>query len=151
MTTAVECKLIREGGTFASIGTTEYHFAPQPDGAHVAFIDDEEHADVFLSIPEGYRLYRGDIKPAAKAEAPAVTAAVAEAIVEAAAIEPEPEVVTMLGSGEDDAKPVVQPEAAAKDEREELFDQVEALYGERPHARTGVKKLREMIAAKQTV
>lgn len=122
---AIECKLIREGGTFASIGTTEYHFAPQADGAHVAHVDDDEHVDRFLSIPDGYRLYRGASKPASKVEA--------QAAPEAAVIEP------------------VQDEPAQKDEREALADEYEALYGERPHARTGVKKLREMIAAKQTV
>jgi hypothetical protein len=72
MTTAVECKLIRKGGTRAEACGTEYHFQPYTDGAHVAVIDNDEHADVFLAIPEGYRLYRGDAQPVAdEAEADA--------------------------------------------------------------------------------
>lgn len=74
MTTAVECKLIREGGTRAEVGGTEYHFQPYTDGAHVCVIEDNEHADRFLSITEGYRLYRGEGSPVqaeAEAEAPA--------------------------------------------------------------------------------
>jgi hypothetical protein len=107
--TAIECKLIREGGTRADIGGIEYHFAPQPDGAHVALVENEEHADRFLSITEGYRLYRGEV---------------AEPVTEAV-------------------------EAPAADEREALAAEYEALYGKAPHARTGIEKLRELIAAKQ--
>lgn len=55
----IECKLIREGGTRVTIGETEYHFAPRDDGAHVATVEDEEHQDTFLAIPEAYGLYRG--------------------------------------------------------------------------------------------
>ncbi len=131
MTTHVECKLIREGGTFASTPDgTEYHFAPQADGAHVAAIDDADHADLFLSIREGYRLYRG----AAKVEAPAA------APVEQA--EPEQALTTLLAT---------EPEAAPGDERAELAAEFERLYGEKPHSRTGIEKLRKLIAEKQTV
>lgn len=129
--TAIECKLIREGGTFVTLGTTEYHFIPQDDGAHVAHVADEEHVDLLLSIREGYRLYRGASKNA-PVEAPAAPEA-----------EPEQALTTLLAT-EPEAAPVV-------DEREALADQYESLYGERPHARTGVKKLRELIAAKQPV
>lgn len=123
MTTQVECKLIREGGSYAEVGGIEYHFAPQEDGAHVATIENEDHADVFLGIREGYRLYRG----VAKVEAPA----------------------TVIDKPADPAPQVASE--PADDEREELVKKYEELYGEPPHARTGVKKLREMIAAKQTV
>lgn len=131
MATHVECKLIREGGTFASTpDNVEYHFAPQDDGAHVAAIDNDDHVDHFLSIREGYRLYRG----AAKVAAPAPVAAEVTA---------EPE-----------AEPVAEAPASAApaaDERAELAAEYERLYGEAPHNRTGIKKLRELIAAKQTV
>lgn len=63
----IECKLKREGGSKIEIGSTQYHFAPQADGAHVAFVENPEHQDRFVSIPEAYRIYRG-------AEAPAPTA-----------------------------------------------------------------------------
>lgn len=132
MSTQIECKLIRDGGTYAEVGGTEYHFAPQADGAYVASIDNDDHADIFLAITEGYRLYRG----AAKA-APAVAIETA--------VEPEAPVAPQA---------VIEPEAPATtevDERAELAAEYERLYGEAPHARTGVKKLRELIAAKQTV
>lgn len=116
--TAIECKLIREGGTYADIGGIEYHFSPRPDGAHVADIEDQDHVDVFLSAPEGYRLYRGEV------------------VTPAAPVEVAQEVA---------------PEESEVDERAVLAVEYEALYGEAPHARTGIKRLRELIAAKQTV
>jgi hypothetical protein len=55
----IECKLQREGGTHVPIERTTYHFAPRADGAHVAAVENEAHQDLFLAIPEAYRLYRG--------------------------------------------------------------------------------------------
>lgn len=55
----IESKIKREGGTHVDMGTKKYHFAPLEDGAHVAAVDDEAHQDRFLSITEGYRVYRG--------------------------------------------------------------------------------------------
>lgn len=55
----IESKIKREGGTHVDMGTAKYHFAPLEDGAHVAAVDDQDHQDRFLSIPEGYRAYRG--------------------------------------------------------------------------------------------
>lgn len=60
----IECKLKREGGTHVDLGKTKYHFAPLADGAHVALVEDEAHQDRFLSIPEAYRLYRGELAAA---------------------------------------------------------------------------------------
>lgn len=131
MTTQIECKLIREGGTFAEVGGTEYHFAPQADGAHVAAIDNDDHADIFLAITEGYRLYRGAFKQFAK-DLESHREAV-EPVAPAAPVESQ------------------APAEPVADERAELAAEYERLYGEAPHARTGVKKLRELIAAKQTV
>lgn len=69
--TIIESKLIREGGTHVDIGGTEYYFAPNDEGAHVCEVVNEDHADRFLSIPEGYRLYRAQAKAAVKIEAEA--------------------------------------------------------------------------------
>lgn len=69
----IESKIKREGGSKILMGRTQYHFAPLPDGAHVAVVDDEAHQDRFLSITEGFRLYRG-------AEVAAPVAALAPAI-----------------------------------------------------------------------
>lgn len=55
----IECKLKREGGSKVELGGILYHFLPLPDGAHVADVEREDHQDRFLSIAEGYRLYRG--------------------------------------------------------------------------------------------
>lgn len=63
--TNVECILIREGGTRDVMGGIEYHFAPQADGAHVCGIANPDHVDRYLSIPEAYRLYRGEAQPVA--------------------------------------------------------------------------------------
>jgi hypothetical protein len=62
-TTAIECKLIRAGGSRIPLGNTEYHFQPYTDGAHVCEVADQDHADRFLSITEGFRLYRGEGQP----------------------------------------------------------------------------------------
>ena len=69
----IECKLKRENGTKAEIDGIVYHFAPLPDGAHVAEVLNEKHQDRFLSISEAYRLYRGkeEAAPAPSAAAPA--------------------------------------------------------------------------------
>jgi hypothetical protein len=64
----IESKIKRDGGTHVTIDTTAYHFAPQDDGAHVATVTDEAHQDRFLSITEGYRVYRGAEKAAASTD-----------------------------------------------------------------------------------
>lgn len=54
----IESKIKRAGGTLIDMGSAKYHFAPNAEGAHVATVTDEAHQDRFLSISEGYRLYR---------------------------------------------------------------------------------------------
>ena len=54
----LSCPVIREGGSFVELLGTEYHFAPMPDGCHVAEVENPEHQDRFLSI--GYKIYRGE-------------------------------------------------------------------------------------------
>lgn len=65
----IECKLKREGGSFVELDKISYHFALQPDGAYVALVDRADHQDRLLGIPEGYRVYRGEHKPASAATA----------------------------------------------------------------------------------
>lgn len=71
----IECKLQRVGGTHVEIGVKKYHFAPREDGAHVADVEDESHQDRFLSIPEAYRMYRGEAAaaPVIESQKPKVT------------------------------------------------------------------------------
>lgn len=45
----------KDGTEVRMSGGKIYHFKPRADGAHVAFVDDEEHAKRLLSITEGYR------------------------------------------------------------------------------------------------
>jgi hypothetical protein len=67
----IECKLIRPGGTHVRIETTDYHFLPLTDGAHVAAVESAAHQDRFLAIPEAYGVYRGKGKPVGKKAAAA--------------------------------------------------------------------------------
>lgn len=59
----IESKLHREGGTKIDLGGIEYHFAPQADGAHVAEVENDDHIARFLSIPEGFKIYKGAAAP----------------------------------------------------------------------------------------
>ncbi len=68
MTTLIECKLHREGGSHVELGGIDYHFKPNEFGHHVADVADDDHADRLLSITEAYRLYRPN--KAAKAVQP---------------------------------------------------------------------------------
>ncbi|MBU9386636.1 hypothetical protein [Burkholderia multivorans] len=54
----IECILRREGGTVVEMPGKTYHFAPWPDGRHVADVEIEAHIERFLSIPEAYRIAR---------------------------------------------------------------------------------------------
>ena len=62
----IACIAHREGGSKVDIDGIEYHFEPLADGAHVADVEDPKHQDRFLSIGEGYKLYRGDLAPVGK-------------------------------------------------------------------------------------
>lgn len=62
----IQCILERKGGTIAELGGIEYHFEPLEDGAHVAEITNEAHIDRFLSIPEAYKIYHGELEPKGK-------------------------------------------------------------------------------------
>lgn len=66
----IECLLRRPKPTVVKIGSDTYTFAPNAAGAHVADVEDEEHASMLLAIKEGYRKY----VPPASAE-PAKTSA----------------------------------------------------------------------------
>lgn len=53
----IECILKRQGGTVVELGGKTYHFKPQEDGAHVAEVADEDHADTLLAVSEAYQPY----------------------------------------------------------------------------------------------
>lgn len=55
----IECTIHRTGGTVVTLGDTDYHFAPDDTGRHVATVNDNAHADRLLSITPTYRLIEG--------------------------------------------------------------------------------------------
>lgn len=187
--TLIESKLRRVGGSVIPLGGTDYHFLPYTDGAHVCDVANEEHADRFLSITEGFKLYRGEGKPVDPA-APVAVASAAPAPQPASAPEillggdfpasfdihgktyalgdvvaraheasgltveawnalPEDERDGKIEAELDRIDAAGEQAASTENERAALVEQYTKLYGEAPHARTGVKKLRELIAAKQ--
>lgn len=103
-------RILRDiGGTKPRLGATEYHFKPLwDDGPHVAFVEDEQHQRVFLSIPEGYRPYDGVIPEAGAAPvlAPVVKAPAAPApepvAAPVAAVEPNAGATAPVERSEDD-------------------------------------------------
>ena len=54
----IERTLRDPGGTKVPMGGVVYHFRPvEPDGPHLAEVENIDHQRVFLSIPEGYRIH----------------------------------------------------------------------------------------------
>lgn len=53
----IECILKRQGGTVVELGGKTYHFKPQDDGAHVAEVADDDHAEKLLAVSEAYQPY----------------------------------------------------------------------------------------------
>ncbi len=82
----IECTLIRPGGTHVPMPvadgkTINYHFKPlEPDAAHIALVENEDHQTRFLAITEAYKFHSPFVAPvamsaSAKPEAPAKPAA----------------------------------------------------------------------------
>lgn len=106
----IECVLRREGGTKAEIDGLEYHFEVLADGAHVAEVENDTHADRFLAIPEAYKVYRGKDKP--KGEPREVSAPAPQ--VEA----PAPEASTLPLEGSDEHPPQFEINGTVYTQRE---------------------------------
>lgn len=70
----IECILKRRGGTRASIEGVDYHFQPidpsDEKTPHVAEVTNKKHAQRFLAIPEGYRIYQAGANEQAEAPVP---------------------------------------------------------------------------------
>jgi hypothetical protein len=54
----IECVLKRKGGTHVEMPGKKYHFAAQDDGRHIAEVENTDHIERFLAIPEAYRIAR---------------------------------------------------------------------------------------------
>lgn len=138
----IELTIKRKGGTRLSLlneygRKVNYHFAPQPDGAHVADVENEDHAKLMLGIPE-YRPYgeaaahlMSEIVAEAKAAA-AEAAKVAEAE-QAALATSEPEDVDPLEIDQMD--------------RPMLASAHEIVFGEKAHPKAKIETLRAKISA----
>ncbi|MBX9596231.1 MAG: hypothetical protein K2X46_17835 [Roseomonas sp.] len=151
----IECILLRDGGTHAEVGGVRYHFRPSPEhgGAHVAEVDDSDHAARFLSIREGYRaLALADAPVPAHAEPTTIDAsaesdrlaAEANAAVQA---EREAHLAAQDAAAEEAAKAAI---AAAPNldgmTREQMVALHEERFGRKPHHRLSDDKLREALA-----
>lgn len=63
-TTLIECILHRAGGSKVTLGETTYHFIDDGHGRQIAPVENQDHVDRFLDIPEGYRRPKGLAAPA---------------------------------------------------------------------------------------
>lgn len=151
----IECILLRDGGTRAEVGGVHYHFRPSPEhgGAHVAEVDDPDHAARFLSITEGYRALPGAETPQPALQEPVTIdasaeadrlAAEAEAAVQA---ERDAHMAAQQAAAEAAAKAAIDgaPDLEAMD-RDALVALHEARFGRKPHHRLSDAKLREALA-----
>jgi hypothetical protein len=167
----IECVLKRTGGTQVTIGTTEYDFSPQSDGAHVATVEDDDHAQRFLSITEGYKIYRGvegvstsvaklglpdmllgsSVHPATF-EIGGKTVALGDVV--AAAFDGfDGNADAWNALAEEDRHAILDAEldameakaSADADERAALATQFEAKFNKKPHYNMGIEKLRAAV------
>jgi len=119
----IESIIRRKNGTTVVFDKTEYHFnSPVAEGPHVATVENDDHAQRFLAIKEGFKIYRATPSPI-KAPEPVK------------AKEPEPIEGDVNGDGVVDSK----------DERATLTAAYEAKFGKKPHYKMGLDKLRESL------
>lgn len=60
----LECIIHRPGGTIVEADGITYHFKPDGDGRHVVDVEREDHIEMFLRVPEAYRIYRSAVEEA---------------------------------------------------------------------------------------
>ncbi len=91
MSLKIESIIRRPGGTKGVImGTTSYDFLPNAEGAHVANVLDPDHAQKFLKISEGYRIYTSQEPGDAETGAGAIGAIAASASTQSQEPNPTP-------------------------------------------------------------
>jgi hypothetical protein len=132
----IQCILKRTGGSHIELGGTNYHFAPQEDGRHIAEVTDEAHISRFLSIPEAYRVVAdAPVAPAlAAAPIPAPTTAILNPGVTDPALQGNP-----LES--DDGEPVTDQSEL----RKLLASQYKERFGRLPHGKWDAAKIDEEL------
>lgn len=123
----IECKLHREGGTYAEVGGVEYHFEPQPDGSHVADVTDEDHIARFLAIPEGYKIHGSALKSEPKKPAPKLPESLLGSSVHAATYEIGGKTVLLgdvvAAAYKESGLTVEEWNAASEDDRHQAIDE----------------------------
>lgn len=62
----IESKIRRANGTRVELDGVLYHFLPDDTGRHVCEVDNPDHVDIFVAIPEGYRVARRERAEAAE-------------------------------------------------------------------------------------
>lgn len=119
----IECILKRPGGTVASIDRVPYHFQPvdpnDESTPHVAEVANKTHAERFLQIPEGYRIYKteaGEEDLAAPPQQPAQqTQEAPQAPPESPETEPATEMVGEDEEPEAEGPPLEEPPRVSED------------------------------------
>lgn len=123
----IESIIRRKNGTTVVLDNIEYHFnSAVAEGPHVATVENDDHAQRFLSIKEGFKIYRAAANP------PKADDSVGNDI------EPEQDAPLegdLNGDGSVDGK----------DERIALVAAYEAKFGKKPHYKMGLEKLRESL------
>lgn len=137
----IVCKLKREGGTKATIGSETYHFVQNlkdfPGGEHVAEVSNNKHLARFLSISEAYCLPGGE-EPEEKV--PDITDDIVETDKDK-----EGNDSSVDEDGEDGAFEEPNESMYSMMERDELASLVEKRTGQPPHHRTGKERLIETL------
>lgn len=147
----IESKIKRPGGSYIELGGITYHFAPNAEGRHVCEVDNDDHVDRLLAIPEGFRLYRDKPVTAAPEKNPKKEAkVVANAVTGANAGDDETSGLTPDGEGGGtDQEPGDQSRDSdqdpAADDREALVALYVEKYGRKPHGKWDAERIRKEL------
>lgn len=132
-------KIKRDPGTFITMAdNTRYAFMPNEAGDHVAEVENPKHIERFLSIPEGFGIYSGEVIP--------------DSVV-TAALEPNSEPDPDADDDGDDSRydDDLSPEPVDMPLEHMTLTDLQATYerelGRKPHHRAGPDKLIEDITA----
>lgn len=129
----IECILRRPGGTFVELDGVLYHFKPSAeDDRHICDVENFNHVQIFLGIPEGYRA----VDPSTVKPSMVPTK-------EAAQIEQ----AQTLAPVEDGQAADKQDEPVSDDDREYWAAQYEARFGRKPHHKWRVERIKAELEA----
>ena len=113
----IESIIRRKNGTRVTLDSTEYHFTPNAEGAHVADVENDAHIQRFLSVSEGFKIYR------------------------TAKVDKQPESV-LAGTPATDVPEGIQPALTV----DELKAAYKAKFGKAPHHKMSLDAIRQKLA-----